>query len=75
MATIKQCDHCQSIKDVETLFLETGRRQDAAGAMESTGETIDLCLKCQSVLLRELCKNRPTFSQAAAEIVRGWFEA
>lgn len=75
MATIKQCDHCQSIKDVETIFLETGRKMDAAGSMGKVGETIDLCLKCQSTLLKELCKNRPTLSQTAAEIVQGWFEA
>jgi len=72
MSTIKQCDKCKSIKDVESLYFEVGSRTDAAGSRESVGEGIDLCLACQSKLLKALCKNRPSFSNTALEIIQGW---
>jgi len=75
MSTVKQCDiqTCHSIKDVGSCFFKEGRRQDAAGGMEDFGTRIDLCLKCQARLLKELCK-MDTIAKVASEIVQGWIK-
>ena len=76
MSIVKQCDiqTCRSIKDVSSCFFKEGRRQDAAGEMEDFGTHVDLCLKCQARLLKELCKTDPIAS-AASDIIQGWINS
>lgn len=40
------CDRCKSDKDCQSFFVETDRRIDPAGSMDSVGEHVDLCPKC-----------------------------
>ena len=47
MATVLQCDHCQSFKDVKTVRVFRRRVTTAAGDCDDVNLTVDLCQNCR----------------------------
>jgi len=54
MATILVCDICGSKQNVKRCSWTIDRKTDAAGSADDVFVNVDLCLKCENRLLRQV---------------------
>ena len=67
------CDRCQKDVPCQSFFVETDRRLDPAGSMESVGENVDVCPRClMAAVTRSLMVNAHAADHAKGTEFLAW---